>query len=328
LTSTAITATSAGSKSAELRYKAWGETRYTYGTTPTTYHFTGQREESTIGLYFYNARWYDAALARFAQADTIVPEPGNPQALNRYAYTLNNPVKYTDPSGHRVLLEDETEDYDEFSVVWREGAWYILFGGRWYRNYYERAFGNYFLGHSRSLPPPASGAFAGTIIGSATNAYQANEGIESAGSGLSILSDPVLVVGLGTSMLKAVGVAKDEFYSIAQKISGQGGTRPNAIGRWGVQQAAENYPMEAKQFRVAGGQRVYDGYVQSTGQFVEVKTTTRGTVYSNARIQGQIAFDAAQEIKPLWIFVNGNPSRGLQLDLGNAGIPWEVLSPR
>ncbi len=40
----------------ELRYKAWGETRYTYGTTPTAYKFTGQREEATIGLYFYNAR--------------------------------------------------------------------------------------------------------------------------------------------------------------------------------------------------------------------------------------------------------------------------------
>jgi len=44
---------------AELRYKAWGETRYTWGTTPTTVRFTGQREESAIGLYFYNARWYD-----------------------------------------------------------------------------------------------------------------------------------------------------------------------------------------------------------------------------------------------------------------------------
>jgi hypothetical protein len=29
-----------------------------------------------------------------------VPEPGNPQGLNRYSYTLNNPLKYTDPSGH------------------------------------------------------------------------------------------------------------------------------------------------------------------------------------------------------------------------------------
>jgi hypothetical protein len=31
-----------------------------------------------------------------------VPEPGNPQALNRYAYVYNNPLRYTDPSGHCV----------------------------------------------------------------------------------------------------------------------------------------------------------------------------------------------------------------------------------
>ncbi len=29
-----------------------------------------------------------------------MPAPGNPQSLNRYAYTLNNPLRYTDPSGH------------------------------------------------------------------------------------------------------------------------------------------------------------------------------------------------------------------------------------
>jgi len=51
LGSTAITTDSSGSRVAELRYKAWGETRYTWGTTPTTYRFTGQREDATIGLY-------------------------------------------------------------------------------------------------------------------------------------------------------------------------------------------------------------------------------------------------------------------------------------
>ncbi|MDH7490604.1 MAG: RHS repeat-associated core domain-containing protein [Anaerolineae bacterium] len=106
LGSTARTATSSGTLYGELRYRAWGENRYSWGTTPTTYHFTGQREESTIGLYFYNARWYDPALGRFAQADTIVPGPGNPQALNRYAYVYNNPMKYTDPSGHYIFEED------------------------------------------------------------------------------------------------------------------------------------------------------------------------------------------------------------------------------
>jgi len=47
------------------------------------YRYTGQRWEDAIGLYFYKARWYDPARRRFIQPDSIVPEPGNPQALNR-----------------------------------------------------------------------------------------------------------------------------------------------------------------------------------------------------------------------------------------------------
>ena len=98
-TSKLIAATS--TLTGELRYKAYGDVRYAWGITTTSrYHFTGQREESTIGLYFYNARWYDAALGRFVQADSLVPAPGDPQSLNRYSYVYNNPCRYTDPSGN------------------------------------------------------------------------------------------------------------------------------------------------------------------------------------------------------------------------------------
>ncbi len=39
------------------------------------------------------------------QADTIVPEPGDPQNLNRYSYTRNNPIRYTDPTGSCIPEE-------------------------------------------------------------------------------------------------------------------------------------------------------------------------------------------------------------------------------
>ncbi|MBC7228457.1 MAG: RHS repeat-associated core domain-containing protein [Thermoflexales bacterium] len=55
-----------------------------------------------MGLYDYRARYYDPALGRFISPDPIVPEPGNPQALNRYGYVNNNPLRYTDPSGHAL----------------------------------------------------------------------------------------------------------------------------------------------------------------------------------------------------------------------------------
>ena len=96
-----MTATSTGAKYAEQRYYPWGGTRWPDNPlTPTARRYTGQIEDAAIGLYFYNARYYDPALGRFLQADTIVPDPANPQSLNRYAYVLNNPLRYTDPTGH------------------------------------------------------------------------------------------------------------------------------------------------------------------------------------------------------------------------------------
>ena len=52
---------------------------------------------------FYNARWYDPGLGRFAQADTIIPlQTQGVQAWDRYAGMNNNPVRYNDPSGHCI----------------------------------------------------------------------------------------------------------------------------------------------------------------------------------------------------------------------------------
>jgi hypothetical protein len=53
-----------------------------------------------------NARWYLPGLGRFISADTIVPNPTNPQSWNRYTYTLNNPLRFSDPTGHCVVEDD------------------------------------------------------------------------------------------------------------------------------------------------------------------------------------------------------------------------------
>ena len=42
----------------------------------------------------------DPVIGRFLSADTIVPEPGNPQSLNRYGYVNNRPTVLIDPTGH------------------------------------------------------------------------------------------------------------------------------------------------------------------------------------------------------------------------------------
>ena len=106
LGSTSLVTDASGNVVSQQQYKSWGETRYASGNTPTKYQYTGQFSyESDFGLQFYNARWYDSSLGRFAQADSIIP--GGVQGMDRYAYVNNSPINYTDPSGHRCVPEDE-----------------------------------------------------------------------------------------------------------------------------------------------------------------------------------------------------------------------------
>jgi RHS repeat-associated protein len=107
LGSTSVTSSYNGTKVAEVRYYPFGSDRYSTGNAHTSFRFTGQRVESGIGLYYYGARWYDSYLNRWAQPDTIVPQNQGVQAWDRYAYVNNNPVKYTDPTGHWIPSSQE-----------------------------------------------------------------------------------------------------------------------------------------------------------------------------------------------------------------------------
>ena len=54
-------------------------------------------------LYHYQTCWCSPVLGRFLSPDPIVPEPGSPQSLRRYAYSLNNPLRYTRSSGYACI---------------------------------------------------------------------------------------------------------------------------------------------------------------------------------------------------------------------------------
>ncbi|MCL7452693.1 MAG: Ig-like domain-containing protein, partial [Anaerolineae bacterium] len=79
-----------GGKVAESRHYPYGAERWSSGTLPTDYRFTGQRSDGYIKLYAMGARHYDPSLGRWISADPIIPDPANPQSYNRYSYTLEN----------------------------------------------------------------------------------------------------------------------------------------------------------------------------------------------------------------------------------------------
>jgi RHS repeat-associated protein len=104
LGSTSVVLNADGSSLGSQGYDAWGLPRFTTGTLPTKYTFTGQYSHvAGFGLMFYQARWYSPELGRFGQADSIIPEASQGTiAWDRYAGMNNNPVRWIDPSGHRL----------------------------------------------------------------------------------------------------------------------------------------------------------------------------------------------------------------------------------
>lgn len=47
-----------------------------------------------------NARLYDPSIGKFMAADSIIPDAFDGQSYNRYAYVTNNPLSFTDVTGH------------------------------------------------------------------------------------------------------------------------------------------------------------------------------------------------------------------------------------
>lgn len=89
-----------------LSYDLWGK-RSIVNSDYTSYlfdcGFTGHEHLDAFNLINMNGRVYDPVVGRFLSPDNYVQGVGS-QGYNRYTYCLNNPLKYSDPSGDNPLL--------------------------------------------------------------------------------------------------------------------------------------------------------------------------------------------------------------------------------
>jgi RHS repeat-associated protein len=102
---TALSSVGQGSLAARYEYGAWGEV-VTAGNSLNNFGYTGQRLDPETGLLAlgHGERYYAAGLGQFIQQDSWTGMAMMAQSTNRYAYVSNNPLKYTDPSGHVGFL--------------------------------------------------------------------------------------------------------------------------------------------------------------------------------------------------------------------------------
>ena len=101
-----------GSTVSEYSYDAWGNPRnpdnWAVGLSDWPDYlanrgYTGHEMLEEIKLVHMNARIYDPVLGRFLSPDTYVQFEYNMQSYNRYSYVINNPMRYTDPSGNFIF---------------------------------------------------------------------------------------------------------------------------------------------------------------------------------------------------------------------------------
>ena len=105
-------ATTSGTSVATYSYDAWGRMRDPETLTPYASTsqpslllgrgYCGHEHLANFGLVNMNARLYDPVLGRFLSPDPYVQAHDFSQNFNRYAYALNNPLKYTDESGEFI----------------------------------------------------------------------------------------------------------------------------------------------------------------------------------------------------------------------------------
>ncbi len=87
-------------------YDIWGNPLTTQESIEQPFRYSGEFWDSSTGLQYLRARWYDPSVGRFINEDTYEGDITNPLSLNLYTYVHNNPLRYIDPTGHWCTSAD------------------------------------------------------------------------------------------------------------------------------------------------------------------------------------------------------------------------------
>ncbi len=109
--------------------------------------YSANSEILQILIQTMNGRMYDPAIGRVLSPDKFVQSPGYTQSYNRYSYCMNNPLKYTDPSGWSMMLSNGSivgYDFNDWGNSNSANLCMPGSGGHW-SDENRSVFGNYML---------------------------------------------------------------------------------------------------------------------------------------------------------------------------------------
>jgi len=123
-----------GNKLNSYTYDIWGTPLSREETMDNPFLYSGEYWDDATGLQYLRARWYDPSQGRFINEDTYEGQIDNPLTLNLYTYVHNNPLIYTDPTGHdaRVLTNPKLAaglGHTSALIENSKGDWYYFYWG-------------------------------------------------------------------------------------------------------------------------------------------------------------------------------------------------------
>jgi RHS repeat-associated protein len=79
------------------------------GAAATSHKFTSKERDAESNLDNFGARYNSSSLGRFMSPDPLGGKLVDPQTLNKYGYVINNPLRYTDPTGLYTCKDDNNQ---------------------------------------------------------------------------------------------------------------------------------------------------------------------------------------------------------------------------
>lgn len=104
-------------------YDEWGNPLSVSEKVENPFRYASEYWDDVTQLLYLRARWYDPSVARFIGEDTYQGQTNNPMSLNLYSYAYNNPLKYSDPSGH-------SPETDLYKIAVKQYPWLVLASDR------------------------------------------------------------------------------------------------------------------------------------------------------------------------------------------------------
>ena len=98
-------------------YGAFGEDLYGNQGELQPFGYTGYQKDGVAGIYYAQAREYQADVGQFQEMDLIKGAVVNPQTQNIYKYCMGNPFRYIDPTGcSEECIDDYRRNYSRVSI--------------------------------------------------------------------------------------------------------------------------------------------------------------------------------------------------------------------